>query len=61
MSCNEMFNNYLTCVKKYKLNKLNTCAEWVNYTPVNLNQVIKSGVLSNINTIHRNYIDKRTK
>jgi calcineurin-like phosphoesterase family protein len=27
MPCNEMLNNYLTCIKKYKLNKLNTCAE----------------------------------
>ena len=58
MSCNEMLKNYLTCIKNYKLNKLNLCAEWINYTPVSLSDIIKSGILTNISTIHRNYLDK---
>lgn len=58
MSCNEMVKNYLTCIKNYKLNKLNLCAEWINYNPVSLTDIIKSGVLTNISTIHRNYLDK---
>ena len=35
----------------YKLNKLNLCAEWINYTPVSLADIIKSGILTNISTI----------
>ena len=58
MSCSEMTENYLTCIKNYKLNKLNLCAEWINYTPVSLADIIKSGVLTNISTIHRDYLDK---
>ena len=58
MSCSEMTENYLTCIKNYKLNKLNLCAEWINYTPVSLTDIIKSGVLTNISTIHRDYLDK---
>lgn len=58
MSCSEMTKNYLTCIKNYKLNKLNLCAEWINYTPISLADVIKSGVLTNISTIHRDYLDK---
>jgi calcineurin-like phosphoesterase family protein len=58
MPCSEMINNYLTCIKTYKLNKLNLCAEWINYTPVSLADIIKSGILTNISTIHRDYLDK---
>ena len=58
MPCSEMTKNYLTCVKNYKLNKLNLCAEWINYTPVSLADIIKSGILTNISTIHRDYLDK---
>jgi calcineurin-like phosphoesterase family protein len=60
MSGSEMTKNYLTCIKNYKLNKLNLCAEWINYTPVSLADIIKSGVLTNISTIHRDYLDKLT-
>ena len=59
MPNNEMTKNYLTCIKNYKLNKLNLCAEWINYTPVSLSDIIKSGVLTNISTIHRDYLDKK--
>ena len=55
----EMTKNYLTCIKNYKLNKLNICAEWTNYTPLSLDVIIKSGVLANIPTIHRNYLDEK--
>ena len=58
MLCSEMVKNYLTCIKNYKLNKLNLCAEWINYTPVSLADIIKSGILTNISTIHRDYLDK---
>lgn len=58
MPCSEMTQNYLTCIKNYKLNKLNLCAEWINYTPVSLADIIKSGILTNISTIHRDYLDK---
>lgn len=59
MPNNEMTKNYLTCIKNYKLNKLNLCAEWINYTPISLSDIIKSGVLTNISTIHRDYLDKK--
>ena len=59
MPNNEMTKNYLTCIKNYKLNKLNLCAEWINYTPVSLSDIIRSGVLTNISTIHRDYLDKK--
>ena len=40
---------------------LNMCAEWINYTPIALSQIIKSGLLSDIETIHRNTIDRATE
>lgn len=39
-------------------NHLNVCAEWVDYTPVNLTQFIKKGGMSRVETIHRITIDK---
>lgn len=49
----------LAAIKRYELNKFNVCAEWINYKPVALKDIINSGVLSNIPTIHRNYLDKK--
>lgn len=49
----------LAAIKQYKLNKFNVCAEWINYKPVALKDIINSGVLSNIPTIHRDYLDKK--
>lgn len=40
---------------------LNLCAEHVNYTPVCLKHIIESGVLKNIDSIHRITIDKATE
>ena len=39
---------------------LNVCADVIGYTPINLNQFLKSGTLSKIKTIHRTVIDKAT-
>jgi calcineurin-like phosphoesterase family protein len=49
----------LAAIKQYKLNRFNVCAEWINYQPVALKDIINSGVLSNIPTIHRDYLEKK--
>ena len=59
MPLDQLTVNYLATIKQYKLNKLNVCAEWLNYTPVSLKTIIKSGVLKNIPTIHRDYLDNK--
>ena len=41
-------------------NHLNVCADVIGYVPVNMNQFMKSGALSHIETIHRETIDKAT-
>lgn len=40
---------------------LNVCAELIDYTPVNLGKLIKSGALSKVPSIHRMAIDKQIK
>ena len=42
-------------------NSLNVCAELINYTPINLNQIVKSGKLGKIDSIHRITIDNATE
>ena len=59
VSSEKMAINALTAAKQYKLNRFNVCAEWINYKPVALKDIINSGVLSNIPTIHRDYLDKK--
>lgn len=39
---------------------LNVCSDIIHYTPVNFNQLLKSGILTNIPTVHRVTIDKAT-
>lgn len=39
----------------------NVCAEHVGYTPIRLTSIIESGLLSKINTLHRETIDKATE
>ena len=39
----------------------NMCAEHINYTPICLKQIIESGKLKNISTIHRETIDEATR
>ena len=36
---------------------LNVCSDVIGYTPVNMNQLMKSGILSKVETIHRTTID----
>lgn len=59
VSTDKLVANALTAAKQYKLNRFNVCAEWINYKPVSLKDIINSGVLSNIPTIHRDYLDKK--
>lgn len=42
-------------------NHLNCCADVINYTPINLNHYLKSGVLSKVQDIHRETIDNATE
>lgn len=39
----------------------NVCADVIGYTPINFNQLMKSGPTARIETIHRATIDKATK
>lgn len=42
-------------------NHLNVCAEHIDYTPVNLNKLLKRGLLSGVESIHRITIDRATE
>ena len=39
----------------------NMCAERINYTPISIQEIVKSGILKSIPSIHRATIDKATK
>ena len=41
-------------------NHLNLCAEHIDYTPVSFSELIKKGLLKNIESIHRETIDRAT-
>ena len=43
------------------VNHWNICAEHINYTPINLNEIVKSGRLNKISSIHRTTIDEATE
>lgn len=43
------------------INHWNICAEHINYTPINLNEIVKSGRLNKISSIHRTTIDEATE
>lgn len=43
------------------INHINVCAEHINYTPISLNTIVKSGVLKQIDSIHRMTIDNATE
>ena len=45
----------------FRKNHLNCCADVVGYLPINLNQFIKTGPASKIETVHRDTIDKATE
>jgi len=53
----EYFNAQLDIVKENNLKNLNVCCEWTALIPVNLKDIIKSGVLKNLPDIHRDTID----
>lgn len=38
----------------------NVCADYINYTPINFNQLLKTGFTSKIHSIHRQTIDGAT-
>ena len=40
---------------------LNVCAEHIGYTPVGIKEIVESGALGKINSIHRETIDKATE
>lgn len=40
---------------------LNVCADVCGYTPVNLNGLLKSGILSRVKSLHRTTIDRATE
>ncbi len=44
--------------KMYEGNRINLAANVCNYTPMSLAKIIKSGVLKNIKSIHRQAIDR---
>jgi calcineurin-like phosphoesterase family protein len=40
---------------------INVCADVIDYTPVNMNQLLKSGIFKDVESIHRATIDKATE
>ena len=46
---------------KKRTNHLNVCSDVIGYEPVNLTQKLKTGLMANIETIHRMTIDKATE
>lgn len=47
--------------RKKELYCFNACAEYINYTPVNLKDILNSGIMKNIKDIHRDTIDEAVK
>ena len=37
---------------------MNVCAEYINYTPISLNELVKNGTFKNVPNVHRAAIDK---
>lgn len=58
MDSQDMTKNYLEVIKANKLTKFNVCAEWIGSMPVSLKTILQSGILKNIDDIHRLAIDK---
>jgi hypothetical protein len=42
-------------------NHLNVCSDVIDYDPINLNQIMKTGLLSKTESIHRLTIDEATE
>lgn len=49
------------CFSTGRPGQLNLCSDVVDYTPQNLNMIIKNGLLHDIPSIHRTTIDEATK
>lgn len=47
--------------KQVSSEHLNVCSDVIDYTPINLNQLIKNGLLSKVDTLHRKTINNATK
>ena len=60
MPIEDYIKNCLDVIKAEKLTRFNVCTELINYTPISLREIIKSGVLKNISDIHRDCIDYAT-
>lgn len=46
--------------KQFQDNRhLNVCVEWIDYRPISLKEIVKSGKLKGIPNIHRECIDKK--
>lgn len=61
MPSSDYLKNYLDVISKENLNRLNICPEWLNYEPINLKSLYKSGVFHNVKDIHRKTIDKASE
>lgn len=61
INTSDMIKVALEGLKKANCRYFNTCAEWIGYTPVNLKDIINSGLLSSVPSIHRNYIDNHLR
>ena len=48
------------CIEHNRKGHLCVCSDFINYTPVNFNQFVKSGRLKEIETLHRATIDTAT-
>ena len=46
---------------QYNQNHYNVCSNCINYTPINLKDIIKTGALNKIDNIHKITIDKASK
>jgi len=61
MSIEDIVPSYIATIKENKLMHMNLCTEWLNYTPLNLKDLIKSGILKHIPDMHKTCIEKATK
>ena len=57
----DYLNAQIDIILENNLKNLNICCEWTAYEPVNLKDIIHSGVLKNICDIHREAIEKDYK
>lgn len=58
---NSILLGQLELPKSKDIYHINVCSNTINYTPVNLKDIINSGVLKNIESLHRQTIDEATE